>query len=237
MASAVSIVNDNQARIHGTLRASGTADGYFTTPNGRRYNYHLDATLFFLAPAYFRFDLKKFGDRQVLFGSNDERYWYYSKEDDTYLCGSHDGEDDLTSDVPVRPDQIIDALGLTSIPADVAAANLLQLVEEDYQQLLFVTRDDQGRPVLQKEYWLDRRAPRLVRRVIFRDSDGVVEMHSELDRYRRLAPGGPWLPHLILADWPKSGSRIHFRVGRWTAVEQVKPDSIQFATPRECDAQ
>lgn len=236
MRDAVRIINNNQSLIHGTLRASGTADGYFTTPDGHRRSFHLDATLFFLAPSYFRFDLKKFGDRQVLFGCNDERHWYYSKKDDVYLCGGGAG-DDLPTDMPVRPDQIVEALGLSRISDGAIAAGLLQRVEEDNQQLLFVIYDDQGRPVLEKEYWLDRYAPRLVRRIVFRDSDGVVEMQSDLDEYRRLMPGGPWLPHVIRTRWSKSKARIDFRAGRWTAADQVEADSIQFATPPQCHAQ
>ena len=237
MAAAVRIVNSNQARIRDTLRASGPADGYFTTPKGHRRSFHLDATLLFLAPSCFRFDLKKFGDRQVLFGCNEEQYWYYSKEDDAYLCGLRGVEDDLPPDLPVRPDQIVDALGFGKISESVVATNLLQRVEEDHQQLLFVAHDEDGRPVLEKEYWLDRHVPQLVRRVVFRDSEGVVEMQSQLNEYKRLTPGGPWLPQVILTCWPKSNARIDFHVGRWTTVEQVKADSIQFATPQECHIQ
>src|SRR3972149_5050597 len=72
---AAQIVNANAAKIKGTLRASGSVDGYFTTPEGRRRNYHVDGTLFYLAPRYFRFDLKSIGDRQILLGSNDQYYW------------------------------------------------------------------------------------------------------------------------------------------------------------------
>ena len=237
MQDAAGIVNENVAGISYTLRASGTADGYFTTARGRRRSYHVDATLFYLAPTYFRFDLKKFGERQILLGSNDEWYWYYSRDSHEYLCGRHGVSQDLPPDMPVRPGQIVDALGLTMIPTRDAARRLVQRVVDDYQQLLVLTRDDRGRLTVEREYWLDRCAPRLVRRIVFRDSDGVVEMESKVDDYRPLAPDGPWLPHSIVADWPKSNAGLRFRVARWAVVEQVKPDSIQFATPRECDAQ
>ena len=89
--------------------------------------------------------------------------------------------------------------------------------------------------MLEKEYWLDRYPPRLVRRVMFRDADGVVTMESQLDDYRLLAAHGPLLPHQITAEWPKADARMRFRVDRWTPEEGVRPDGVQFAAPRECD--
>lgn len=237
MHDAAAIVNRNIDRISGTLRASGVADGYFTVPDGPRRSYHLDATLFYLAPAYFRLDLKKFGDRQILFGSNDEYYWVYNKEDDAYYCGRHGIPDDLPPDIPVRPGQIVDALGLTPIPPSTPtgdSAGQVQRIVEDYQQILFIEHGEGGGLVLEKEYWLDRFAPRLLRRVVFRDADGVVEMKSDLDEYKPVASGGPLLPRLILAEWPKSDARLRFRARTWTIEQQVGPDGIQFATPREC---
>jgi len=88
--------------------------------------------------------------------------------------------------------------------------------------------------VLVKEYWLDLREPRVVRRVVFRDADGGVEMDSVLDAHVRLAEGGPYLPTSISAEWPRKGASMRFRVRRWSFEPTVRPDGIQFATPREC---
>ena len=236
MRQAVRIVNDNTARIGGTLQASGSVDGYFTS-DGRQQRYHVDAVLFYLSPCYLRFDLKKFGDRQVLFGSNDADYWCYLKEDDAYYCGRHDAPEELPPDIPVRPDQIGDALGLSLVRGlDEAASHtrMVQRVVDDYQQILFLVHDARGRLILEKEYWLDRYSPQLVRRVVFRDGYGALEMESRLDEYGPLEPGGPLLPRAMIADWPKSQTRMRFRIDRWTLVDQVTPSSIQFATPREC---
>jgi len=232
----VRIVNDNLARIDGTLKASGTVDGFFTGETGRKRSYHLDGTLFYLAPKYLRFDLKKFGDRQILLGSNEWSYWYYSKDDDTYRCGRHDAPQDWPADIPVRPDRIVDALGLSRIQSGDPPTRLLQRVVEDYQQLLFVESDGSTGVTIEKEYWVDRYAPQLVRRVIFRNANGVVDMRSDLDGYRRIAPAGPWLPHVITVDWPATKTRMRYRIARWTPVQQVTPDGIQFAMPEDCES-
>jgi len=218
---AAQIVNANAAKITGTLRASGSVDGYFTTPEGRRRNYHVDGTLFYLAPHYFRFDLKSFGDRQILLGSNAAYFWFYSKQDDVYYCGHQGEEEDLPVEIPVRPDQLIDALALAPIG------------NEDSESF---NSDDRGRFQLRKEYWGDRDSSLLIHRVLFRDPTGAVTMQSSLDKYKPLSPDGPLLPCSMIADWPAARAHMRFRVDKWTLVEQVRPGGPQFATPAECFA-
>lgn len=237
LAQAAGIVNRNIAKIGGTLKASGAVDGSFTTPDGRRHSYHLDGTLFYLAPAYLRFDLKSFGSTQILFGSNDQRYWCYIKNQDAYHCGLHGDREPVPSALPARPDQLIDALGLTHLSgngSDGTAAQLAQRVVGDHQQILYLVPTAGGGVRLEKEYWLDRYSPQLVRRVVFRDPDGVVEMESLLSDYKPLTPTGPWLAHVMVAEWPKEGARMRFTVHKWTTVYQVRPDGVQFATPSAC---
>ncbi len=253
---AAEIVNRNISRIQGTLRATGAVDGIYTLKDGRQRRYHVDATLFHLAPRYFRFDLKKFNERQFLLGSNDQYYWVYSREDDSYFCGRHGVQEDLPPGMPAHPDKILDALGLTLIPCGTGfqpvegtghkpvphydetptavSVQLVQRVVDDSQQLLFLVYDETGALVIEKEYWLDRLPPQLVRSVVFRDGEGVVEMQSELGDYKALSPGGPLLPHVMEATWPRAGASMRFRVGRWTLVTQVGPEGIQFKAPQDC---
>ena len=240
MHNAIQIVNENTGKVTGTLRASGFVDGRFVLPDGRRGGYHLDGVLFYLAPIYVRFDLKSFGDRKFLFGSNMDYYWYYDREADAYQCGRHGVDDELSPDIPIPPEQIVDALGLTPIPTQVSVAGHSQVVQRivhEYQQILFIVHDAENHIRLQKEYWLDRYWPRLVCRVIFRDGDGVVEMESRLDHYRPVTPGRLLLPHEMTAAWPKTGARMRFRVRNWQLVEGVGPESLQFAAPGVCGGQ
>jgi len=234
MQDAARIVNQNIEAIAGTLRAVGSVDGRFATHEGTRRSFHADGTLFYHEPFFLRFDLKKLGDRQFLFGSNEERWWVYSKADEKHFCGRQGVPEDVPAGLPVQPDQIVDALGLTFIPEDGWITGPAQRVVEDYQQILFIALDDRDWPVIRKEYWLDRSTPRLVRRVIFRDENGVVEMESRLDDYRVLAPDGPLLPYAMEAVWPKSDAQMRLEVRQWALVDQVQPGDIQFATPSEC---
>ncbi len=252
MAEAAAIANANIARIGGTLRAVGAVDGQVRSPGGRRRSYHVDGVLFYHRPSFVRFELKALGHRQFLFGANLEEYWVYSKEEGRFHCGRYDDVEDPEFTVDIRPDNLADALGLTPIPtpfyvgsqddpSSVSAdgpgrepTTCIQRVVDDYQQILFVVYDQQGHPTLEKEYWLDRCAPRLIRQVIFRDGDGVVTMTSKLDDYRPLPDGGPALPHLMTADWPQTAGRMRFQVRQWAIVPTVGPGGIQFAPPKPC---
>ena len=115
-----------------------------------------------------------------------------------------------------------------------SGVQLVQRVVDDSQQLLFLVYDAGVALVIEREYWLDRYPPQLVRSVVFRDGEGVVEMQSELGAYKPLSPGGPLLPHVMKATWPKAGASMEFRVGRWTLVNQVGPQGIQFKAPEDC---
>lgn len=233
---AIRIVNSNSAKVSATLRAVGSVDGSATDPNGRSRSFHLEGVLFYLAPRNLRFDLKSFGERQLLLGSNADGYWFFSAEDKRFRCGETVEELDLPSEIPVAPDQMIEALGLSGIPRSSGLAGPVQRVDGEYQQLIFVSAAAGETAVLEKEYWLERSAPRMIRRVLFRQPDGDVWMNSRLDDYRPLDEGGPLLPHSMTAEWPVEGTTLRFRISKWSLHPQISPDGPQFATPAECDA-
>lgn len=233
---ATGIVNHNIERVTATLRAGGKADGHFTTPDGDRRSFSLDVTLFFLPPMNLRADFESIAQSELLVGSNDTHYWLRTTRGESwYACRRHDsGDTVMLQDLPVRPDQLIEALGLTPIPTigsgDSVDPPVLRVVDE-FQQLLFVVRDDGGRARLEKEYWLDRRPPRLVRRVVFRNPDGVLEMAASLDRYRRLIGTDLQLPHRVTIEWPANGSKMDISVNKWRFEPRVTATGPQFVPP------
>lgn len=238
MQDAARIVNDNAGLVTGVLRATGPVSGYVTTDNGRRRTFDLDGTLFCLRPSHMRFDLKSIAGTEILVGANDEHFWSYNRlGGDVYHCRPLTRFDEwMAEESPIRPDRIVEALGLGFIPTSPMSGEGLfaaQRVVDEYQQILFIARDSDGRLSFEKEYWLDRYPPRLVRRVVFRDANGVVEMESALSDYARLSSGGPVLPRLIETSWPKSGSRIRFHVKRWKSFDGLGPDSPQFVPPHK----
>jgi hypothetical protein len=237
MRSAIETVNTNTSAIQGTLRASGFVDGTSTRSDGKKMDYHLDGVLFYLRPTYVRFDLKSFGDRKFLLGSNAESFWVFDKAEERYHCARHGEESELADALPIPPDRVVDALGLSLIDLDADDERTLghvQRIVSDFQQVLFLERDSDGLAALRKEYWLDRYSPYLIRRVIFRDVQGDVEMVSELGDYQPIASGGPLLPHSMKAEWPRRGSQMRFRVSNWRIIPGLGPDALQFQPPSAC---
>jgi len=235
-ARAEGIVNANASRIDGTLRAIGSVDATVVDAKGARRSFSLDGVLFYLRPSFLRFDLKKFGDRQILLGSNDQQCWVFTKQDGAYRCGGRNGGALPPQDFPVQPQQLLDALGLAPITDSLRGDSIgrTQRIQEESQQILFLVRDESGDVVIEKEYWLDRFAPRLIRNVVFRDENGELEMASHLGDYRELGEGGPVLPYLMRARWPRAGVKLTFTISKWSLHPTVGPTGPQFSTPQEC---
>jgi len=230
------IVNAKASRIGGTLRAMGSVDGTVTDADGVRRSFSLDGVMFYLSPSYLRFDLKKFGDRQLLLGSNADGYWVYSKQDETFRCGVHGLDEEVPVDFPIKPRQLLDAFGLGPIADSLRGESVgrVQRIDDQTQQILFLVRDESGGFVVEKEFWLDRFAPRLIRRVVFRDSDGSLEMESRLGDYRSFIEGGPLLPYQMEASWPRTGASLTFTIRKWSVHPSVGPTGPQFSTPKAC---
>lgn len=235
----IDLVNRNIARVSETLRALCEVDGEFRDSAGVMRHYNLDGTLFVLPPDHFRFSLKSLGDTRFVMGTNESAFWFLDpKNAENNYCGSVESER-YPDDMPIRPDQIVDALALRPLPTMPDAKYLLvQRVEGPHQQILFIPRrpnsGEQHAPIIAKEYWIETRAPDRIRRVLFRDDRGAIEMDAQLSDHAPLAPGGPVLPGTIIAHWPRQQAQLRIQIRRWTSVPEVTADSVQFETPPEC---
>jgi hypothetical protein len=231
---AVGLVNRNCERLITGLQALGSARGHFVDDNGTRRAFDCDANLLVLAPRHLRLDLTSLGQTQVLFGSNDEFYWLHVKpEVDTYWFGRYAELSDLDfGGIPIRPDMVVESLGINGLPEDTTGtAGPFQRVADDHQELLFVRYDRDGQGLIYKEYWLDRREPRLIGRILFRDAMGRVLMRSRLSDYRRLEGQGPLIAHRIDVDWPKDDAELHLKVRRWSVRLELTPKHRAFRPP------
>lgn len=233
---AIALVNLNGSRATGTLRAVGHVDGNVKKTNGGRASFNLDGILFYLPPNYVRFDMKMLGSRKFLLGSNDKNYWYYSAGDKQYHCDSHAVSQGRPDTLPITPNQVAEILGL--VPIDIEWTHQsdlapIQRITKDYQQVLFFRRVD-GVRKLYKEYWLDRRPPRLIRRVVIRDDFGEVNWIAKLDNYRLPSALNPYLPYEISVHWPETNDTLGFHIKKWSMHTDLGPDAPQFVTPDEC---
>ena len=236
MHQAVAIVNANTTQLTTCLKATGSVSGQFVLEDGRPQSFDLRGVVQVLPPRHMYGTLKSgLGTEELLMGSNDQRYWLYTKRDDTYRTGTYAGlADGLEAPMPLRPDMLIEALGLNPLPEmTVGAAGPVQRIVDSYQQLIFLAYTQKGQGIIHKEYWLDRHEPRLVRRILFRDGIGRVVMDSILDDYRALHPGGPMLPRRVRVQWPLQDAVLDFRIHTWKPMPDRTPSHPAFVAPHQ----
>ncbi|MHC4093162.1 MAG: hypothetical protein ACYSVY_23325 [Planctomycetota bacterium] len=234
---AIAIANANTAQVTTCLKAEGSAAGYFTLADGGRHHFDFRAVLFVTTPRHLYLTLKSgLGTQELLIGSNEEQYWLHVKrDDDTYRFGTHAAlGNDLESFLPLRPDMVIEALGLNGLPETTAGASgPVQRIVDEHQQLIFLSFTSTGQGIIRKEYWLDRYEPRLIRRILFRDGMGRVIMDSCLDDCKAMGGDGPLVARRIRIEWPLDGGMIDFRIRRWEPRPERGLDHPAFVAPHE----
>lgn len=235
---AIARVNENNARIGPGIRCKGvTANIRMKDNHGQERRFMLDGALVFVKPRSLYFDLRQLGSTAVRVGSNPEEYWLWIKpERDTVWWGRYDRLDTLRdSDMPIRPDQLVEALGVDTLemsPTEIGSP--LYRVTSDWHQLVYYELDRMGYGVIEKEYWLDRRPPFLIRRIIFRDALGRVVMSARLDDYIPAADDASvFMPSRIRADWPREDGSMDLRIRRWeNRATTPPPNAPAFDRPR-----
>jgi hypothetical protein len=234
---AVDIVNANNRRIGPGIRCKAvTADIRVRDNEGVRHHFILDGPLVHVKPRSLYFDLRQLGSTAIRVGSNPVEYWLWIKpERDTVWWGKYDLLVGLEeNDIPIRPDELIEALGIRELPTEPDySGSPLYRVADEYHQLIFFGLDDLGRGVISKEYWLDRRPPFLIRRIVFRDRQARVLMHAELDAYQAAADA----PDVLMASrirvrWPEAEGSMDLRIGRWENSLSLPPDAAAFQRPQ-----
>jgi hypothetical protein len=234
LAVAVNALNDNTARLQGTIQArNGHARGYFTDRDRRTRNYDLDAALLIYPPRCLRMDLAMLGKSQLVFGSNETRYWVVQPGSRALSWGRHDQTTQpKAGDLLIRPDLLVEAVGFNTLPADtLGAKGPLLRNAAGHQEIIYLDYDNDGQGFITKEYWISRSLPRVLERIVFRDSAGTVAMDSRLSEYKPIEGGGAVLPHRIQIDWPATKSRMLFTAGGWRLLPDVPKDAPSFIFP------
>jgi len=230
MAEAIDLIESNAVKIHGGLRARGSARGFFRDDRGVRRRYDLEAKLLVLPPRRLRFVMEHVlsGD-ELRVGMNPTKWWMWVRRPHERSIEGRRGDDEpnLAGNIPVRADQLIEALGLNAL----AKHRFAQRIVDDYQQLLSVSEEGE-RDVIECEYWLERQPPRLIRRIIFRDREGRVTLSSSLGDYRPIASGA-MLPHVVRLRWPAQDAVMEFHIDRWREDASLTENHPAFVAPSD----
>jgi hypothetical protein len=233
---AVELINANHRLLNSTLKAvGGHARGQIVDTDGKVRHFDLDAALLVKPPRCLRLDLKALLESQLVFGSNATKYWVVQPAADALSYGRHDARlVPRAGDLIIRPDLLVEALGLNPLPTDTLGdAGPIQRITPEYQQLLFLAYEESGQGYIAKEYWISRRDPQLVTRIIFRDPSGQVALDSQIGNYRRSGPDEPLLPRHIRMSVPASRCWLEFTTWNWKPMAEVSADHPAFAFPLE----
>lgn len=118
-------------------------------------------------------------------------------------------------EMPIRPDHLIEVLGLSELPTDTTGPDgPVYRPEETRNVLIFLAYDADGQAYIQKEYYLDRAPPYLVREILFREADGRIQMRAALTEHAVVPTTNAYAPHRIRIDWPAADSWLELRLRR-----------------------
>jgi len=234
---AVDLVNYNNARITSALQAKRvSARGHFTGDDNKKHSFNLEGGALFFGPRYLYFDLRQLGQTVMRFGSNEAEYWLWIQpEVDTLWWGTYAGlEEAAPVEIPLRPDLLIEALGFEELPAaDEGGQDVLYRVMGEHNQLFWVGHDAIGPARLTKEYWLDRRQPHMIRKILSRDRSGRLRFYAELDDYQPIRGSGALAAHRIVLHWMERDSVMDLRIGGWHVRDNVEQSSAAFTRPAD----
>jgi len=240
LAEVVARVNANNQRVEGVYGAHCALAGVLSDENGRARRVDMQGPLRYGKPRQFYLDLKAFGGLAggATIGSNAERYWVAidGGELDNFVWGKYEHLDEPdVREFPLRPDLLMEALGVNPLPA--ARGGLLEPVRRsssDYDELIYLRFTEDGRLVIDREYYLDRRPPFLIRRIVMRDAVGAEAMEARLNDYKRIGGDGPLTAKTIQLSWPAQQARLELklwarRLMKWDPPRRAKV----FAFPGE----
>ncbi len=204
---------------------------------GREHVYNLDGNFLFEGPRSLRMDLRPgVGDQVMQIGSNEGSYWLWIEpEMGTMWWGKYEHVGRQCSEIiSVRPDQLVAALGMGGLPkTDQGLIGPALRSGKTLDMLLYLRERPAGGYALNREYWVERRPPYMVKVVLFRDALGRVSMSAYLDWYQAAWEGGPLVAHEVSIIWPIEGGKLTMSIGRMRGMDAGKVSTRAFERPTE----
>jgi hypothetical protein len=192
LSEVVADINQNNRRVN-TLWSRGNFKAWLRDDKGNRHFVEGDANLQYRKPQ----ELSLRGSDPLAgqifqVGSNDQRYWLLVKPElDTLWYGSYDAPNADLSKIPIRPDLLLEVLGVNDINPDFRAQPMPVMKFNNDRDVYMITwhvmRPD--RLVAQKEIWYDRRT-KLPRLVVLYDENGRAVLRAYLSDHQRVPVEG-----------------------------------------------
>lgn len=227
MPEAIARQNANHERIAGRLYVEGSWRGHLRDDAGTRR--HLDGRfkMHFASPdrLSFKADAGLLTNRLFEAGCVQDVCWYWEQfeRDVCYVLPRSGISVDISAVVPIQPQALMDALGLHHLETDTSGFQGARYrVTPDHHQLIYEAVAARDQVVIIKEYWLSRRSPFLLERVVYRQPDGQVEMEALLTEHRPIGPAGPQAPHRIEILMPLEDSRLLLELDELELREDIE---------------
>ncbi|MHC4443612.1 MAG: hypothetical protein ACYTF1_13520 [Planctomycetota bacterium] len=193
-------VNQNNTKMNFLMKAFGDTETKFTDNKGKSHTFHLRNTLIYGKPRNLYLILEHIGDEVMEVGSNDKLCWIWRKQgNQQYAEGLHAKMKQAHEiDIPVRPDYLLDVLGLGDLPTDTTGPKgPLFWVGSKRYELAFVDRDKTGQMYYTKTVCIENKEPFLVREIVFFHPNGRPIMLAELSEYKTITGSNILAPHHI----------------------------------------
>ena len=172
-------------------------------------------------------------------GSDGRGFWFWDKQNKVFWWGDYS---DMASagwaDVPVRPDMMMEILGIRQVDPsllDDPAPTLRFNIFADAYMIDWQTRSG-NRWVVLKEIWYDRKTL-LPQKVLLFDAEGRVAVWALLGNYRQVEiPGAtkdrwPTMASRYELSFPYTGSTISFELSDMSLSNHGRPNVATYRMP------
>jgi len=232
MRAVMARVNQNGAGMDFLLRGGGvTATGEYVE-GGKRESFELNGVLLYRKPRQLYLQLQHLAG-QMEVGSNDEEFWVWKRfGDERYWWGQHSGIDGIMdTDMPVRPDHLLDVLGLRPLPEAGRLQGPVFWVSPSRYELLYLDRNPGGELHLVKSIDIDRKPPFLIREMVHFRPDGHPNMVAKLSEYKTIQGSTVLAPHRIHMRWLGDNSWLELHFDNMKRFDQSA--GKKFISPRQ----
>jgi hypothetical protein len=190
-------------------------------------------------PRFFRLTGKKLGMQQVLVGSNDDRFWFYVKQDPSdalYHCSYTDFEKGAVDlPFPFEPEWVLEALGM----AHTNASPSMKVEDDKTTYRLIEDTTMRGKPVRRVTVFYKGNArgeqPQVKSRTLYDSQDKVIcaatiktVTRIPVERGANTKSTYVTCPQIVKLEWPAQQTELILDLGRMKVNERLSMESFQM---------
>ena len=241
MSEVIAAINENNHKLPTLWAHANSIDVSIVSEKGKRHDEVLSGNVLYRAPS----DVSLVGDKDILgqvvqIGSNRDIYWLSIKkvDPDTAWWGRYKYlGSDCAKPIPVRPDLVLQVLGVSTINMDFTAlpAPVMRFNNDrdEYMLTWVAPAPARDRWVAVREIWYDRQTKRPTHVMLY-DLDGRVQLSGWLARHKPVEvadlPKDKW--PTVATDYrlyfPETGSKLHLSLDDVRLSRKGAPNDKSF---------